>query len=206
MKIVKPNEQTTLLLDQTYMPFGIGTAKAVLYHMMKHHGKGLDASHVPFDYDDAAKRPVSLFEAQPVMRSAPNHITGEETVWIIPSVFVTNWRFYYKGRKQWTEDNLPPLKDVFDFYNGICQKCLRPVKFKDASRDHWKPKALGGGGGFINITLMHKDCNSNLGHVFPKFNDQGEEIVPKMKMYPNHFVLPSNVEMRKEWKQFLFLG
>lgn len=205
MKVVKPYEQCSLLLDATYIPFGVGTAKAVLYHMLKHHGKGLDANHVPFNYDDAAKRPISLVDDQPIMRSAPNHLTGEETAWIIPTVFVVNWRFYYKGKKEWKEDNLPPVKEVHSFYKGICQKCLKHVKLKDASREHLIAKSKNGSNGYKNIVLTHKDCNVALGTQWPKYNDRGEEIIARMKVYPNHFVLPANVEMRKEWKPFLFL-
>lgn len=206
MKPVKPYDPTTLLLDQTYMPFGVATAKASLYHMIKNHGHGLDANGVPFHFEHMQKKGLAVFPDQPVLRSAPNHLTGEETVWPIPTVFIVNWRFYYKGKKKWdSEDSLPSLREVYDFYRGICQKCLRHVKYKDASRDHHTPRALNGKSSFSNITLMCRSCNSHLGHTYPKFNDRGEEIVPKMKIYPNHFILPSNMEIRKDWEPFLFL-
>lgn len=208
MKACKPYDWTTLVLDEnSYLACNNLTAKAVFYHMLKGRGVGLDANRMPYDFDNMQKRNVAVYPDHPVLRSAPNHITGEETLWPVPTVFVPNFRFYYGKKKRGTDDDaLPPLREVYEFYKHICQKCLRPIKkIENASRDHWKPKKLGGGNEHTNITLMCKRCNSDLGHSFPKFDVEGNEIIPLMRVLPNHFMLPSHIEMRDEWKKHLCL-
>ena len=204
MKVVNPQTPTTLLLDMTYMPFGVATAKGAFYGILKGRGKGLDAYGVPFDWNQLLSRNISLMPDQPCMRSAPKD--GNDVVWPIPTVFVANHRFFFKPSKN-KEDNLPPFAEVFHFYDGICCFCGEKIKsIKDASREHVHSRALGGADGIRNIVLAHKICNSLAGHEMPKLDHNGQEIIPKMKVYPSHFVLPRNIEMRDEWKPFLFLS
>lgn len=202
MQIVKPTDRTTLILDQTFMPFGVITARAVIYHLLKNHGRFLDANMVPHDSDELHRENIAWHPNQPAMRSA-------HQVWPIPTIFTTSYRFYYKGRKKWDENNLPPLREVYEFYGRKCQFCLRPIKhIKDASRDHLYPRARSAGAvnnHVSNIVLMCKSCNSGLGDAFPKFNVDGEEIKAKFKAYPSHFCLPADVDLRPEWASLLFL-
>lgn len=203
MTIVQPSTPTTLLLDVAYMPFGIATAKGAFYGILKGRGKGLDAYGAPFDWNMLVKRNLAILPDQPCMRSAPQD--GVETVWPIPTVFCANHRFFFRRRKN-TEDNLPPLREVYDFYQGVCCFCGEHIRhIKDASREHVHSRALGGPNGIQNIVLAHKLCNSLAGHAMPKLDIHGNEIVPKMRMYPSHFILPSQAKMRPEWKQYLFL-
>lgn len=202
MQIVKPyTDFTTLVIDQNWMPKMTITAKAALYHMLKNHGVGLDAMKMPYKFEEMRSKALSVYPNQPVMRSAPDAQTGDETFWFIPTVFVAGPTFWFRrGNKKWTEDNLPSIKEVFDHYRGMCQRCLLPIKkLADASRDHHVPKKLAGEDSFINITLMHKKCNADLGHTFPKFNVNGEPIEPKMKIYPNHFMLPYGSKVWPGW-------
>ena len=203
MKIVNPDTPTTLLLDMTYMPFGVATAKGAFYCLLKNRGKGLDAYGVPFDWDKLVSGNISLSADQPCMRSAPKD--GKDVVWPIPTVVACNHRFFFKPRKR-GEDNLPPLGEVYDFYQGMCCFCGEKIKhIRDASREHVHSRALGGSDGIRNIVLAHKLCNSLAGHAMPKLDKDGNEIIPKMRVYPSHFVLPRNVDTREEWKQFLFI-
>lgn len=202
MQIVQPYADfPTLVIDHNWMPQMTISSKAALYHMMKNHGVGLDANKMPFRFDDMRKKSLAIYPEQPVMRSAPNPETGEETFWFIPTVFVAGPSFWFRrGQKKWTEKNLPSIKEVFDHYKGVCQRCLRPIKkLADASRDHHIPKKLNGEDGIINITLMHKKCNADLGHSFPKYNVNGELIEPKMKINPNHFTVPYGTKIWPGW-------
>lgn len=203
MQIVNPGTECTLLVEEnSYLAKYTITAKAALYHMLKGHGHGLDAAGMPFHFKDMKSKVLSLYSNQPVMRSAPNFLTGEETCWIIPTVFVPNWSFWYKGKKKWSEDNLPPLSEVFQHYRGICQKCLGKIKnLSEASRDHNKPKSIGGENNYINITLMHRKCNSELGNSYPKTNVLGEPIVPKMKVFANHWYPKPGQKLWPGWQQ-----
>lgn len=204
MKVVKPEDKTTLLLDMYHMPFGIATARAAFYHMLKGKGKGIDADGYHFDWDDMVDKTISVFPDQPCLRSA-------HQIWPIPTTFIANHRFFYSRKKKCEKvdqnvDGLPPLSEVYDFYDGICCFCYEKIKhLRDASRDHHLPRSKGGGGGYKNIVLMHKKCNSDLGDQFPKKDAYGHEIEPQMKIYPSHFMLPKGMEMRKEWRKPLFL-
>lgn len=206
MKACKPFDWTTLVVDEgSYLGCNNLTAKAVFYHMLKERGVGLDAHGRPYDFNAMKKHELGVYPDHPVLRSAPNHITGEETLWPVPTVFVPNFRFYYGKRKK-NDEALPSLRDVYEFYKHVCQRCLRVIKkIENASRDHWKPKKIGGGDEHTNITLMCKRCNSDLGHSFPKFDVEGNEIIPQMRVLPNHFILPHFIEMRPEWKRHLCL-
>jgi hypothetical protein len=205
VNIVQPNQLTTLLLDQTYMPFGLATAKGAFRAVLRGAGKGLDANNVPFDWQKLSKRNLAIFPDQPCMRSSPQN--GEEVAWPIPTVVITNSRFFYHSKKKNKDaDYLPSVREVFDFYDGFCCFCGEKIKhIKDASREHVHSKALGGSNGIRNIVLAHKLCNSLAGHEMPKLDINGNEIVPKMKVYPSHFILPSTVKVRSEWKTFLFV-
>jgi 5-methylcytosine-specific restriction endonuclease McrA len=203
VNIVQPHTPTTLLLDNSYMPFGVATAKGAFYGMLKGRGVGLDAFGIPFDWDKLLMRDLSILPDQPCMRSAPKG--GNETIWPIPTVFIANHRFFYRPRKK-NEDTLPSVREVYDFYHGMCCFCGEHIRhIKDASREHVHSKSLGGSHGIKNIVLAHKLCNSLAGHTMPKLDKDGNEIVPKMKVYPSHFIMPSNIRIRDEWKRFLFL-
>lgn len=201
MKVVKPQDRTTLLLDMHYMPFAIATARAAFYHILKGKGHGLDANRNHFDWNSLINESVAVYPDQPCLRSA-------HKIWPIPTIFVANHRFFYKKKRKLDENDegLPPLKEVYDFYEGVCCYCYEKIKnIRNASRDHYLPRSRGGGGGYKNIVLMCKSCNSNLGNQWPKKDAFGHEIEPRMRSYPSNFTIPKEIEMRDEWKECLFL-
>lgn len=65
-------------------------------------------------------------------------------------------------RKRYTEPNKIPLVELYLRDKGICQWKQHPISLEEATRDHLKPKALGGRNGhnFDNIVLMCKECNA----------------------------------------------
>ena len=100
-----------------------------------------------------------------------------------------NWRYcskscYYASLKV-------PLEEVYRRDEGICHLCGMWVPFKEASRDHIDPRALGGKTTFENIKLAHKKCNSHRGHKpveqfkanwmnktkFQEWNDRVQEAI-----------------------------
>ena len=207
MKIVQPYTHCCLLLDErTGFPRMTITAKAVLYHLLKEHGYGLDANKVPFYFKDMKGAKVSVYPDQPVMRSAPDHLTGEATLWVIPTVFIPTYRFWYGGHKKWSDKNLPSVRQVYDHYKGVCQRCLRKIpSIRESSRDHWVPRKVSRDHGhepihdIVNITLMCKQCNSDLGHSFPKYDIHGHEIRPRLKVSPSHWIPSPDQEVWPGW-------
>lgn len=174
----------------------VGTARAVMYHMLKGAGSGIDASGLRFDYTNGIPQ-IKIHEDQPVLRSA-------KQVWPIPTIFVINRKFT-PSKVRLDKDGLPSVRYVWEFYKGICQCCLQKVSLREASRDHVVAKARGGWNDLSNIVLMHKDCNNKWADRFPKHNVLGEKIEPRFRVKPAHFMVPSNIDIREEWKPYLFL-
>lgn len=211
MKVVDPYEVTTLLLDPAYMPFGVATARAAFYSLLKAKGAGLDANGVPYKWDRYISRKISVIPEQPFLRSGSNS-AYVDNIWVIPTVFVANEDFFFKRkrlRKERSENNdgnvaLPPLKEVYDYYKGTCCFCFRKIKLSEASREHIHSKAFGGKNHDDNIALACKPCNSRAGHAMPKMDVHGNPVEAKMKIRPAHYVLPPNVKARPEWAPYLF--
>lgn len=208
MRVVKPDETCCLFVDAVRLPYNFGTARAVFFHLLKGHGVGLDANGEPFTYEDMVKRNVNVYADQPVIRSAP--VDGKETVWVLPTVFICNHSFFFgKKKKKASASNMKAEKvtarQLWKRYKGVCQFCLKPIKsLSDASHDHVVPRKLGGSDSHENAVLMHKNCNSNLGHTYPKHNVEGKEIVPA-KVYATGLTIPEWLEIREEWAPYLFL-
>jgi len=203
VKIVQPTEVTTLLLHSSYMPFGIATAKGAFYAILGNKGVGIDADGNPYKWEQYINKNISIFPDQPVMRSGFN-ASYQDNVWIIPTIIVVNSKFFFK-RKKVQYNSLPPLKEVFDFYQGYCCFCHTKIKFHDASREHIHSKAFGGNNNEDNIALSCKSCNSRAGHAMPKLDINGEEVVAKMRIRPTHYTLPPTIKARNEWAPYLFM-
>lgn len=56
------------------------------------------------------------------------------------------------------------LQKLYAKFNGICQLCMKHVRFEDASRDHIIPRSKGGRGLPNNIQLAHRLCNKLKGN------------------------------------------
>lgn len=208
MKIVQPDERCSLFVDVSRLPYNFGTAKAVFYHLMKGHGVGIDANGNPFTYQNMMDKNMAIFPDQPCMRSAPQD--GKEVLWPLPTVFICNHSFFFRAGKKRGKPTVSQPKKVtprqlMKRYGGVCQFCLKPIKtIAEASHDHNFPRSLGGSDGEENAVLMHKNCNSNLGNQFPKFNVEGKEIKPK-KVFATGFYVPDGIEVREEWRPYLFM-
>ncbi len=205
MKVVRPNEITTLFLAPTYLPFRVGTARAAFYNLLKGKGQGIDANHNPFNWDRYISGNISVHPDQPVMRSGYNP-SYKDNVWAIPTVFVVNESFF-KGMKyrckKVDKGGLPPLKDVYDFYHGVCCFCHQKIKFSEASREHIHSRSLGGSNNEDNIALACKDCNSRAGNSMPKLDIHNKPIVAKLKIRPNYFKLDEKIAPRAEWAKYI---
>lgn len=169
-------------------------------HILKGKAVGLDQFDAPtitFDKIANGKSVDPDNPDQPAIRSA--HQT-----WALPSVIVANRRMFFHGRRK-GEDGLPPVREVYDYFDGICQYCWKKVKWKDvsrtktASREHIVAKANGGPDSRNNILLMHADCNAGLGTAMPKRDINGKIITEGMKPKPQHFQLPAGITARPEW-------
>jgi hypothetical protein len=201
MKVVQPMEVTTLLLDPAYLPFGTATARGAFYALLGNKGSALDADGNPYKWEQYISKNMSVLADQPFMRSGFN-ASYADNIWIIPTIFVVNSKFFFKRKK--TGNALPPLREVYDFYNGRCCFCHEKIRLADASREHVHSRALGGTNNEDNIALSCKPCNSRAGHAMPKLDVNGNVVEAKMRVKPAHYTLPPNIKARPEWAPYLF--
>jgi len=198
MKAVRPSEKVCLLLDETFMPFRVITARSAFYHLFKRHGNGITVEKQFFTWDDILNKTVLISDAQPVMRSASD-------VWVIPTVFKLNNHFFTKLRKLKAKKKIS-LRDLYDHYHGICQYCGNKKRYGQFSRDHVYPKSKGGSDEGFNLILSCIRCNGEKGDQFPYRNHKGEIVKPKgfynVGTQESFFLTR---EPREEWKTFLFL-
>lgn len=218
MKIVDPDDQTTLLLNKFQEPFGVCTAKAAFRHLITGRVVGVDASDVHYSWDGYATdlpreermklRPsyinwqsgnVQIFEDQPALRSAPD-FDGKEKAWFIPTIARCNHQFGYRVRG----NRDISLRKCYEIYRKVCQYCMKPIPFSEATKDHLYPKSRGGSNHEFNIVLACRRCNNNKDSQFPVLNVNGEEVKPR-KALPSGMFLPPDNLLRTEWKKYLFL-
>lgn len=71
---------------------------------------------------------------------------------------------FCSDRCRWEARKIP-IDVVFKRDDGTCHLCWKPVERSEASRDHIKPKSLGGRMVYDNIALSHASCNSRRGSL-----------------------------------------
>lgn len=99
------------------------------------------------------------------------------------------------------------LKQLYKLYEGVCQFCLEPISFRDATQDHYYPKSKGGANNDFNIILACRKCNRAKGDTFPYLNANGVEpkVINFLDFHHNTAMDPRQKDIaRPEWEQFLF--
>lgn len=215
MKVVDPDDRTTLLLNKYLEPFGICTAKAAFRHLITGRVQGIDAvdamyswdgSHPDFvkDEDNPIAPPpsstnwmsvnIELFPDQPALRSS-------DKTWAVPTVVRCNKHFGYRSRG----GRDISLRQCYEIYKKTCQYCMKTIPFSEATKDHLYPKSRGGSNHEFNIVLACRKCNNDKDSQFPVLNVEGKEVKPR-KALPSGMFLPDEKLIRPEWKKYLFLG
>lgn len=205
MIVVSPETRTTLLLNRNFTGFAFANARATIRHLMTGRGKGIDASGNPIGWDtegvgfDWHGNKVEMFEDQPALRSAPNSVTGEDTLHAIPTILLCLHHFGFK-KKGGTSVS---LRALYTASKGVCQYCLEKVPFSVATKDHIYPKSKGGSNDDFNLVLACKTCNNLKDSIFPYLDVNGNEVKP-LKISTYQSFIPENMNIREEWKPFLF--
>ena len=200
--------RTTLVLDGSYQAYAFFTARAAMRHMMNGRAHGIDASGntIPWDgreEDDGyswAKNTIELFDNHPCLRSAPDRITGAEKQWAIPTIVVCTTHFGHTVRR----GQQTSLRSLYSIYKGTCQYCLKKIPFCVATKDHVHPKSKGGTNDGFNLVLACRDCNAAKDNIFPYFDINGKEVIPKNRVQIG-IQVPEDMGIREEWKPYLFM-
>ena len=214
MNLIKPNRITTLVLNPSYEPHDWATARNVMRLLTKGAVRGFDANGnlagwepcptggYPLSWRDETTR---TSEDQPHIASGGRQLIGfgEPHAWAVPTVILI--RPQEKHLHIQCETCSPnSVEGIYKLYDGVCQFCGEHIPLSEASRDHYFPQAHGGPNDLSNLVLSCKTCNGRKADQLPPYlNHAGNE--PRIR-YPMRLGmrLPHGVEMREEWRQFLY--
>ena len=211
MKIVSPDEITTLVVNGNYQAISFCTARAALRHLMCGRVKGIDASGIAYTWDGSDNiidvhqqtntlnweaKNLEFFDDQPALRSAG--CMGSVVEWPIPTIIICTSHFGYRIRK----NEKISLRHLYRHYKGICQLCLRYGPITDMNIDHVMPKSQHGSNHDFNVVLSHRKCNHMKGSQYPYLNANGEEVRAK-PMLPTGIFIP-DMKTRNEWSGYLY--
>lgn len=187
MKLAQPNDKTTLLLNNAWMPITTITARAAFMHLFKKRISALDKDNNIFHALDSWKELGNFNEDQPFLRSA-------KEVWPIPTIIVVNSKFFRKPKK--LKLSLHDLAKICDYK---CQYCFTKFPLRDLTIDHIHPKSKGGEDVHANRVLACRPCNSRKSAISPWFDNDGK--IPRPPSIPS--LLLSIPDVRKEWEPFV---
>lgn len=211
MKIVDPDEVTTLVVNKHYLGIAFCTARAALRHLMNGRFNGFDSTGNIYSWDGVGRnivqngqsssfnwssRNLQYAEDQPALRSSGG-ISGGVIEWPIPTTVICTGYFGYKIRA----NEKVSLRKLYRHYKGVCQLCLKHGSMSDMTIDHVYPKSLGGSNHDFNLVLAHRSCNHMKGAQTPFLNADGKEVKAKPMLRSGVFV-PTD-EVRPEWKEYL---
>jgi 5-methylcytosine-specific restriction endonuclease McrA len=187
MKAVTPNEKTTLLLNNAWMPITTVSARAAFFHLWKKRVTALDKNSNTFHGIETWNALAEFHEDQPYMRSASG-------AWPIPTVIVVTSKFFRRPKKK--RLSLYELAKLCDFK---CQYCFEKLSIKELTLDHVYPKSKGGGDHHENLVLACRCCNRAKGSIFPFYDKNGE--IPSPPIIPA--LLLNTSVIRSEWVPFI---
>jgi hypothetical protein len=181
---VNPNKRTTLLLNRHYLSYGrFCTARRAIQLMIKGRAKGIDASGAGISWTGAdidnlngtpseyswSEKNVQLYPDQPSLRSAPNPLTGAETMWPVPTILVCTRHIGIPERR----GSSVSLRTLYNLSKGVCEYCGDKIPFAEATKDHVYPRSLGGSNDDFNLVLACRRCNSKKGASYPHYKPDG---------------------------------
>lgn len=195
MIATSPNKKTALVLTAAFQPLGFFNARSTIRNMIVGGVKAVDADGNIYSWEDWLKR-TDLPEDIPSLRSSKMEFPVP-TIVVIPGFFGS-----FKDQRR-TQTRTSTLKQIYNLYGGICQYCLKEVKYSAATKDHTVPRSKGGVNYDSNIVLACKKCNNKKADKFPFFSITGEQAKPKILNDVEFTLLADKIPVRDEWKPFL---
>jgi hypothetical protein len=212
MNIVSPNTITTMMINPTYQFHEWIKASDVMRLLTKGAVRGFDANNNLAGWEPVAKggyplswrdQTVTPYEDGPYMRSGGRQLMEENPhIWPIPTIVIIRPQVKHLDINH---NHVSPnsVKGIYDLYGGRCVWCSEKITLSEASRDHYYPTGKGGVNEVFNMVLSCKECNNKKGDQFPWFDNHGEE--PRIRIPIRGIVeIPNGLEIREEWKQFLY--
>lgn len=211
---VPPGKRTTLLVNRYHLSYGrFCTARRAIQLMIKGRVRGIDASGAEISWTGAditnigapaseycwADKTVDLFPDQPALRSAPNAMTGEETLWPVPTIIVCVHHLGVPERRGQSVS----LRTLYSISKGICEYCGDKIPFHEATKDHVYPKSLGGSNEDFNLVLACRSCNSKKGNSYPHLTADGK-LPEGVTVHSFLAHMYEGVDIREEWEPYLY--
>jgi 5-methylcytosine-specific restriction endonuclease McrA len=186
------NQITTLLLDNSFLPYSFLTGRAAFIHLIKNNIKCFDASENIIDnnFEWFRNEGLSFYEDQPFL-------TSKDKIWFIPTVAVIKKSFFYNRKRTPRTLNIQKLCLIFDY---TCQICYERFDKSQLTIEHLFPKSKGGTKELENITLTCHKCNQIKKDIYPFLNVKNKAISSVPMPIP---VLPTKpTKIREEWRKY----
>lgn len=187
------NKKTTLVLSASFQPMGFFSAKLAIHNLVSGGVRAVSNDGGIYHFDEWIK--LDFGEDHPCLRSSNKEFP-------IPTI-VTVPGFFGNHKKGKNKGKCSPLRQIFNLYGGVCQYCLKEIKYSVATKDHVLPKSKGGENFDNNIVLACKKCNNKKAAKFPFLNALGSEVKIKKMSHIQYAISVSNIKVRPEWAPFL---
>lgn len=224
MKIVTPETRTTLLLNASWLPINITTARAAFNHVITGRVKPIDRFNIPhaFPEDEEGKTIMDIRQhywflykdvllgntdkdEQTIPYSENDGIyfddqpilrSGRE-IWPVPTVALTTCRFF-----KHKPDGKVSIQKLAKRYGNICQICGEWFPTSQLTIEHVMPQSKDGPTTENNCLPTCKKCNSQKADIYPYFDKEGVDLEKKIKSLPT-FLVADSVKPRKEWENYI---
>lgn len=211
---VDPNKRTSLLLNRHHMSYGrFCTARRAIQLMVKNRARGIDAAGADVSWTGVdivnlngspsqyswCEKSVQLHPDQPALRSAPNRVTGEETLWPVPTILVCTHHLGVYERRGTSVS----LRTLYSISKGTCEYCGDKIPFSEATKDHVYPRSLGGSNDDFNLVLACRSCNSRKGAEYPHYTKDGR-LPEGVTVHSFLAHMYEGVDIRPEMEPYLY--
>lgn len=203
MEHVKQNRKTTLILNHSWLPIQIATARVVISHLIRDRIIPLGKDHTPFQSGDWPSFTKEEFENKSFLKDFfyENHpyMCSTNHIWPIPTIVVTGTKFF---PKQNLEGKIS-LRKLAAYYGNRCQICGEKFRTEELTIEHVKPVSKGGTNDFLNVLPTCRKCNNKKSDIHPYYDYDGINLDSKIKKI-SIFMHIEEKDIREEWKPFLF--
>ena len=189
MNKVESRDRTTLLLDYSWQPIGVLTARACFKHFIKGRVQGIDRDNNVLSFEDWYEGYANLHSDQPFLSSS-------KELWPIPTIAVVTEKFFRKYEKV-----AHSFRQLCIFNDYKCQICLERFPPSQLTIEHVKPKSKGGCNTGKNKTITCRRCNCRKGSKYPYYDVNGKEL--QADNIPNGYIFVEKYDIRDEWSQLL---
>lgn len=223
MKIVAPEDRTTLLLNASYMPINVTTARAAFNHVITGRVKPIDRFGMPhgFPEDDRGhlitditqhywflmkddlngtveKDVVTPYDEKDGIYFANQPcLRSAQGVWPIPTIALTTTKFF----RSKTSGKIT-IQRLAKHYKNQCQICMQKFPTSQLTIEHVIPRSKGGANDETNCIPTCQACNSQKADITPYFDNAGVNLEDKIAPLPA-FLIANNSDVRPEWSQYI---